>query len=120
MLDDAAGLNMYDYLHKLEYENDAQYLIPFGPDPAVWRQTSALFHLRAGQPRFVVFLGGKTYPSIAKASHEFQQRLAQVDNPAELIVIPGRHHVPMVLQLYFGHNIIYRKLRELILSERGE
>ena len=114
VLDDAAGLDMYSYLQKLEYEGDANYLIPFGPDPAVWRQTSALYYLRAGQPRFVIFLGGKTYPSITKVGHEFQQRLTQVGNPAELIVIPGRHHIPMVLQLYFGGNIIYRKLRELV------
>lgn len=116
VLDDAAGLNMYSYLQKLEYEGDADYLIPFGSDPAVWRQMSAYYHLRPGQPRFVIFLGGKTYPSIKKVGHEFQRRLAQVGNPAELIVIKGRHHVPMVLQLYFRHNIIYRKLRELVDS----
>ncbi len=114
VLNDAAGLNMYAYLQKLDYDGDAAYLIPFGRDPAVWRQTSAYFYLRPGQPRFVIFLGGETYPSIKKVGYEFQRRLAQVANPAELIVIKGRHHVPMVLQLYFGHNIIYRKLRELV------
>ncbi|MBC7448093.1 MAG: alpha/beta hydrolase [Hymenobacteraceae bacterium] len=113
VLDDAAGLNMYTYLQKLDYEGDEQYLVPFGPDPAGWRQNSAYFHLRPGQPRFIIFLGGETYPSIKKVGHEFQRRLAQVGNPAELIVINGRHHVPMVLQLYFRNNIIYRKLREL-------
>ncbi len=118
VLDDAAGLNMYAYLQKLEYDNDEQYLVPFGRDPAQWRQTSAYFHLRAGggQPRFVIFLGGETYPSIKKVGHEFQHRLAQVGNPAELIVIKGRHHVPMVLQLYFSKNIVYRKLRELVAA----
>lgn len=114
VLDDAAGLNMYSYLRALDYEGDEQYLIPFGHDPAVWRQVSAYYHLRPGQARFVIFLGGETYPSIKKVGHEFQRRLAQIGNPAELIVIPGRHHVPMVLQLYFGGNILYRKLRELV------
>ena len=114
VLDDAAGLNMYTYLQKLDYAGDEQYLIPFGRDPAQWRRVSAYYHLRAGQAPFLIFLGGETYPSIKKVGHEFQRRLQQVGNPAELTVIAGRHHVPMVLQLYFSGNIIYRKLREMV------
>jgi acetyl esterase/lipase len=114
LLDDPAGLTMDSYLQKMEYDNDEQYLVPFGRNPAVWRQVSAIRHVRAGQAPFLLFVGGDTYPSIKKASREFRERLVKVGNPPEVVVIPGRSHVPMVLQLYFADNVIYRKLREFV------
>ncbi len=114
ILDDAAGLTMDSYLQKMEYDGDEEYLIPFGRDPAVWRQVSAIRHVRAGQAPFLIFVGGKTYPSIKKGSREFRERLIKVGNPPELVPVPNRTHVQMVLQLYFADNVIYEKLREFV------
>lgn len=114
LLDDPAGLDMLDYLTKLEYDGDAQYLVPFGRDPAVWKQYSALYHLTPAAPPFLLFIGGKTYPSISKSSLKFQQQLAAVGHPTAYTVLPGKHHVPMVLQLYWQHNVIYKALLEMV------
>ena len=113
LLDDPAGLDMLDYLTKLQYEGDAQYLIPFSKDPAVWRQSSALYHVRAGVPPYSIFIGGETYPSISSSATLFAARLKQLGEPARYTVVPGKKHVPMVTQLFWNSNQIYQELHRL-------
>jgi acetyl esterase/lipase len=113
LLDDPAGLDMLDYLTKLEYPNDAQYLVPFSQDPAVWRQASALYHLRAGAPPMSLYIGGETYPSIKSSSEKFRQRLTQLGAAPKYVVLPGKKHVGMVTQLFFEKNALYAELHRL-------
>ncbi|SET91006.1 alpha/beta hydrolase [Hymenobacter actinosclerus] len=110
VLDDAAGLDMYDYLKKLAYPGDRQFLVPFGPHPASWRQMSAVYHLTPRTPPFLLFVGGETYPSISSSSAEFRDKLVSLGHHPYYQVLPGKKHIPMVLQLYWQHNIIYQKL----------
>jgi acetyl esterase/lipase len=114
VLDDPAGLDMYDYLKKMQYPGDEQYLIPFTKDPAVWRETSAIYKLRAGLPPFLFFIGGETYPSISSSSARFRDRLTALGAPPRYTLEPSKHHVPMVLQLYWQHNVIYKELLRLV------
>jgi acetyl esterase/lipase len=114
LLDDPAGLDMYDYLQKQEYPGDAQYLVPFGKDPAVWREVSAMYHVTAQTPPMRLFIGGETYPSISSSSRKFVSKLQGLGQQPELTVLPGKKHAPMVLQLYFQHNIIYQELLKFI------
>ena len=67
ILDDPAGLDMYDYLKKMQYPGDEKYLVPFGPDPAGWKQVSPLYYLTAHTPPFQLFIGGakRIRPSVA-------------------------------------------------------
>jgi len=113
LLDDPAGLDMLDYLTKLEYPNDAQYLVPFSQDPAVWRQASALYHLRAGAPPMSLYIGGETYPSIKSSSEKFRQRLTQLGAAPKYVIMPGKKHVGMVTQLFFEKSELYTELRRL-------
>jgi acetyl esterase/lipase len=113
LLDDPAGLDMLDYLTKMQYEGDAQYLVPFSKDPAVWRQASALYHLRAGAPPYSIYIGGETYPSISSSGERFRQRLAQLGQAPKYTVLPGKKHVGMVTQLFWAHNQLYDELRRL-------
>jgi len=113
LLDDPAGLDMLDYLTKMQYPNDAQYLVPFSKDPAVWRQASALYHLRAGAPPMSIFIGGETYPSIKTSSETFRQRLTQLGAVPKYTILPGRKHVGMVTQLFWANNELYDELRRL-------
>ncbi|GAB2962390.1 hypothetical protein GCM10027048_33630 [Hymenobacter coalescens] len=117
ILDDAAGLDMYDYLQRMEFSDDRQYLVPFGPEPAGWRQVSALYHVRAGVPPFLVFVGGKTYPSITRSNEQFRQRLAAVGAAPAYHVLPGKKHAAMVLQLYWTDNVIYQHLLPFVGAE---
>ncbi|WP_375418805.1 alpha/beta hydrolase [uncultured Hymenobacter sp.] len=114
LLDDPAGLDMYEYLTKLEYEGDAQYLGPWGQDPAGWKAHSALYKLTPAAPPFLLFIGEKTYPSILHSSRKFQVQLAALGHPAAYTVLPGKRHVPMVLQHYWQNNVIYKELLRMV------
>ncbi|MDO7884523.1 alpha/beta hydrolase [Hymenobacter cheonanensis] len=113
LLDDPAGLDMLDYLTKMEYPNDAQYLVPFSKDPAVWRQASALYHVRAGAPPMSLYIGGDTYPSIKNSSEKYRQRLTQLGEAPRYTILPGKKHVGMVTQLFWAGNALYDELRRL-------
>ncbi|WP_133271370.1 alpha/beta hydrolase [Hymenobacter radiodurans] len=114
ILDDPAGLDMYDYLLKKQYAGDEQYLTAFGRDPQGWKAVSALYHLTAASPPFLTFVGGKTYPSIASSSQKFRSRLVELGVRPQFTVLPDKKHIPMVLQLYWQHNVIYRQLLPFI------
>lgn len=118
LLDDPAGLDMLDYLTRMEYPNDAQYLVPFSKDPAVWRQASALYHMQAGAPPYSIYIGGDTYPSITKSAGKFRQRLTALGQPPAYKVLPGKSHVGMVLQLLSEKNELYQELHRLAGEQR--
>lgn len=113
LLDDPAGLDMLDYLTKMQYPNDAQYLVPFSKDPAVWRQASALYHVRAGAPPYSMYIGGDTYPSISSSGAKFRERMKQLGQEPKYTVLPGKKHVGMVTQLFWQHNLLYDELKRL-------
>ncbi|WP_240410482.1 alpha/beta hydrolase [Hymenobacter oligotrophus] len=110
ILNDPAGLNMYAYLQKKQYPDDSQYVVAFGTAPAGWRQVSPYYYLTPKSPPFLVFVGGETYGSIASSSEEFRQRLTELGHQPGFTVMKGKKHVPMVLQLYWKNNMIYRQL----------
>lgn len=114
ILDDPAGINMYDYLLKMEYPDDKRYLVSFGKDPAVWKDMSALFKVKTGVPPMLLYAGERTYPSIAKATKELTGKLQSLGIKHEYKVLPGKKHVPMVTQLFWKRNVIYRDLLELV------
>ncbi len=118
ILDDPAGLDMLDYLTKMEYPNDQQYLVPFGKDPAVWRSVSPMYHVRAGSPPMLLYAGERTYPSIASSSRRFNQRLQDSGVRHTFTEVPGKKHIAMVLQLYWKNNRIYRDLLQFVGAGR--
>lgn len=118
ILDDPAGLDMYDYLQKLEYPNDRQYLVPFGNDPAVWRSVSPMYHVRMANPPMLVYAGERTYPSIASSTRIFDRRLTEVGVTHQFAVLPGKKHVGMVTQLFWKNNVIYRDLLKFVGAGR--
>lgn len=118
ILDDPAGIDMFDYLTKMEYPNDAKYLIPFGKIPAVWRSVSPMYHVRAGSPPMLTYIGERTYPSIDKSARKFDQRLQELGVRHEFSVLPGKKHIPMVTQLFWKHNVIYRGLLPFVGAAR--
>lgn len=110
ILDDPAGINMYDYLLKMQYPNDQQYLVPFGQNPEGWRAASPLFNVRPGLPPMLLYTGERTYPSIISGTKAFYEKLQAAGVQAKYRVLPGKKHVPMVTQLFWKNNVIYRDL----------
>ncbi|QKG58492.1 alpha/beta hydrolase [Hymenobacter sp. BRD128] len=113
LLDDPAGLDMLDYLTKMQYPGDEKYLVPFSKDPAVWRQASALYHVRASAPPMSIYIGGDTYPSIKGSSEKFRERLTALGEAPKYTILPGKKHVGMVTQLFFAGNTLYTELKRL-------
>lgn len=118
ILDDPAGLDMYDYLQKMQYPNDQQYLVSFGKDPAVWRSVSPLYSVRNGSPSMLIYVGGRTYPSIINSGAVFNKKLQELGIEHTYTVLPGKKHVPMVTQLFWQNNGIYRDLLKFVGAGR--
>ena len=118
ILDDPAGLDMYDYLQKMQYPNDQQYLVSFGKDPAVWRSVSPLYFVRKDSPPMLIYIGGRTYPSILNSGAVFNKKLEELGVQHDYKILPGKKHVPMVVQLFWKNNVIYRDLRTLVGAGR--
>lgn len=114
ILDDPAGLDMFDYLNKMEYANDQQYLVPFGKDPAVWRSVSPMYFVRKDSPPMLLYTGGRTYPSITNSTNVFNKKLQEFGVTHQYAVLPGKKHVGMATQLFFQHNVIYRDLLKFV------
>ena len=114
ILDDPAGLDMYDYLQKMQYPNDRQYLVPFGKDPAGWRSVSPMYFVDKSSPPMLLYTGGRTYPSISSSAAHFDEKLRELGVKHEYRVLPGKKHVAMATQLFWKNNIIYRDLLKLV------
>lgn len=114
ILDDPAGLDMLDYLTKMQYPGDERYLIPYGKDPAVWRTVSPMYHVEANSPPMLIYVGGETYPSITSSSKRFHEKLQEKGVKNEITTLPGKKHVPMAAQLFWKNNIIYQDLLKFV------
>ncbi|WP_080238699.1 alpha/beta hydrolase [Spirosoma rigui] len=114
ILDDPAGLDMYDYLQKMAYPNDEQYLVSFGKEPAVWRSVSPMYFIDKHTPPMLLYTGTKTYPSIISSTGIFDRKLTELGVKHTYTVMPGKKHVPMVAQLFWANNLIYRDLLTLV------
>ncbi|AQG79587.1 alpha/beta hydrolase [Spirosoma montaniterrae] len=114
ILNDPAGINMYDYLLKMEYPNDKQYLTSFGRNPEGWRDASPLYKVRPGLPPMLLYTGERTYPSIIAGTKALQEKLQAVGVQSQYRIIPRKKHVPMVAQMFWKRNVIYRDLLVLV------
>ncbi|QDK83843.1 alpha/beta hydrolase [Spirosoma sp. KCTC 42546] len=114
ILDDAAGLDMFGYLTKMEYPGDESYLVAYGKVPAVWRTVSPIYFVGASSPPMLVYVGENTYPSILDSSKRFRQRLQEFGIKHEFATLPGKKHIPMATQLFWKNNIIYRDLLKFV------
>ncbi|MBC7893570.1 MAG: alpha/beta hydrolase, partial [Sphingobacteriaceae bacterium] len=95
ILDDPAGLDMFDYLKKMEYPGDEKFLVPFGSDSTVWRAVSPMYHLSASTPPTLIYVGGRSYPGIQKSSERYRQRLEQLSVKHRFTKLPRKKHVAM-------------------------
>jgi acetyl esterase/lipase len=113
ILNDPAGLDMFHFLSSRD-PGDGQYLDAFGTDPAGWKAVSPIYKVRPGLPPFLIFQGGRTYPSISVSTTRFRQRLRETEQEPKFLLIPKKKHVAMVTQLFWKHNIIYQELLKLV------
>lgn len=103
ILNDAAGIDMKDYLEKNPPTNQDNYIATWSKNPENWYQASPIYFLDKNSPPFMIYVGEKTYPSIKTANEHFLAKLHEFQPNVKPIFI-NKSHIPMVLQYFFPWN----------------
>lgn len=100
ILNDAAGIDMKDYLEKNPPTTKDDYITTWSTDPQNWYQASPINFLDQNSPPFLIYVGTKTYPSITAANEHFLKKLNEFQPEVKPIFLKKKH-IPMVLQFFF-------------------
>lgn len=119
ILIDAFGLDMYKFLSNEKMKKNPVYYAVFGKDSVKWKDGSPRYHLGDRTPPTLLFVGGKTFPVIVEDSEEYQEALKTSYPATQLITIPKKSHIPMILQFYNKNNKAYREIINFINSNSG-
>ncbi len=115
ILIDAAGLDMYGYLKdEGGLMEEPSYAVTFTRDTAVWKAATPLYHIHKGMPPFLLFRGGRTYPSIIRSNDKFVAALRDMGLQPPYILEPHKKHIPMILQFFNTSNRRYKDIRQFI------
>lgn len=117
ILNDAFGLNIYQYL-KIQINTDDKYvpgfLQVFSNDEKEWENASPMFTVQNINNPYIMFAGSKTYESIQVQTPVFYQELKNKNKTAYFEVIKGKRHIGMITQMIFGCNKMYDKILDFI------
>ncbi|MEO5943893.1 MAG: alpha/beta hydrolase [Ferruginibacter sp.] len=116
ILIDAAGLDMYTYLKGEDFDDNNSYLQTFTNDPATWKKASPVYYLKKPMPAFLVYRGGKTYPSIKETNELFMNKLLPLAPSTKYKILKGKKHVPMITQFLKTWNPRYKEITEFMKS----
>lgn len=100
ILNDAAGIDMKNYLENYPPTEQDDYLKTWSSNPENWYQASPIYFLTENSPPFLIYVGSKTYPSIKKANENFISKLNQFQPEVKPIIV-NKSHIPMILQYFF-------------------
>lgn len=100
ILNDAAGIDMKDYLEKNPPTTADDYLATWSNDPEKWREASPIYFLDRSSPPFLIYVGTKTYSSIKTANKHFLTKLHEFQPDVQPVMI-NKSHIPMVLQYFW-------------------
>lgn len=113
ILNDAAGIDMKDYLEKNPPTTADNYLATWSNDPENWYQASPIYFLDKNSPPFKIYVGKKTYPSIKTANEHFLTKLHEFQPDVKTIFI-NKSHIPMILQYFFPWNKRSTEIKEFM------
>jgi len=99
ILNDAAGLDMKNYLEGNPPTEKDDYLSTWTSNPEQWKDASPIYFLNKNTPPFLIYVGDKTYNSIKIANSRFVTAL-QPFQPDVTPIRLNKKHVPMVLQYF--------------------
>ena len=100
ILNDAAGLDMKNYLEGNPPTSKDDYLTTWTSNPEQWKAASPIYFLNKNTPPFLIYVGDKTYNSIKVANSRFLLAM----KPFQPDVTPirlNKKHVPMVVQYFY-------------------
>ncbi len=99
ILNDAAGLDMKNYLEGNPPTAEDDYLITWTSNPEQWKAASPIYFIDKNTPPFLIYVGDRTYNSIKIANSRFLSALKPFQ-PSVLPIRLNKKHVPMVLQYF--------------------
>ncbi|MBP4141820.1 alpha/beta hydrolase [Flavobacterium sp. P4023] len=99
ILNDAAGLDMKNYLEGNPPTTKDNYIATWTSDPIKWKDASPIYFLDKNSPPFLIYVGDKTYNSIKIANSRFVKALTLFQPDVSPIHL-NKKHVPMVLQYF--------------------
>lgn len=111
ILNDAFGLDMNQYLTEAEKDNYyTDFIRTFSSDSKTWQIGSPLFYVQEIDNPHLIFYGTKTYPAIKIQSKKLHKELESQNVPVTLQIIEGKKHVPMIAQMIWGSNKLYKSI----------
>ncbi|RZL33716.1 MAG: alpha/beta hydrolase [Pedobacter sp.] len=111
ILNDAFGLDMNQYLTEAEKDNYyTDFIRTFSSDSKTWQIGSPLFYVQEIDNPHLIFYGTKTYPAIKIQSKRMNKELESLNVPVKLEIIEGKKHVPMIAQMIWGSNRLYKSI----------
>lgn len=109
ILNDAFGLDMEEYLTKAEKDSYyTDFIRTFSTESKTWQEASPLFYVQNIINPHLIFYGTKTYPAIQIQSKRIHKELQSQNIPVSLEIIEGKKHVPMIAQMIWGSNKLYK------------
>lgn len=115
ILNDCFGLDMDEYLSSaVNNDQTASFLHTFSKDKQNWKLASPLTYSKNIQNPYLIFVGGKTYPSIQTQSKRLYEQLINHKQPVEYYVIKKKKHIGMISQMIFKSNELYNCILNFI------
>lgn len=115
ILNDPFGLDMEEYLTIAEKDHFYfDFIRTFTDQPAVWKVASPLGYVSNIKNPHLLFYGGKTYGAIKLQTPRLYEKLKANNVPVEIKEIKGKSHVPMISQMIFGGNDLYKDIVDFI------
>ena len=91
-------------------EQNKEYRAIFTKDQGQWKKGSPIYHLHEGMPKFILFVGGKTYPNIVEGSDAFLLELKKYQTNAQLIYVPRKRHAGMIFSYANPRKKAYKQI----------
>lgn len=117
ILIDGFGLDMNYYLNATNFMRQT-YTTVFTDDANNWIQGSPYYHMHKGMPQFLLFVGGRTYPSIKVMNKEFYASLKKYQPDAQMIGVPHAHHCGMIFSFMNPHKEAYGQIIDFMQKDK--
>ncbi|MEC4005708.1 alpha/beta hydrolase [Flavobacterium sp. SUN052] len=118
ILNDAAGLDMKNYLEEFPPTQEDNYNTTWSNNPQTWEDASPIYFLDKDTPPFMIYTGGsKTYQSIQVSNERFIKKLQKFQPAVEPIVL-NKKHVAMMTQYFFPWSNRFDEIVEFIKSRK--
>ncbi|WP_316807298.1 alpha/beta hydrolase [Pedobacter agri] len=115
ILNDPFGLDIFEYLSSAEKDNYYfDFLRTFTDQPAVWKKASPMDYVNNIRNPHLLFYGSKTYGAIKMQTPRLYEKLKSMNVAVEINEVKGKSHVPMITQMIFGGNNLYKDIIDFV------